>query len=348
MAKRKRLTPAQSGFLAGPGPDSTPRPSSPIAQVAGEAAAQAALQEMSQVLQSARNEGRLIQPVPLMQIVTDHLVRDRLVADPEDMAALKSSMIARGQQTPVEVTELPPGPDGQPRYGLISGWRRVQALRELAEERMDERFEVAQALIRQPADQADAYVAMVEENEIRADLSFFERARIVVKALEAGVFETEKQALQKLFSTASYTRRSKIKSFIPLVTAFDGLLKFPTALSERLGLQIARAIEEDNVLRDLLISRLKAQPGRTPEEEQTIIQAVMRVRARDLNPPKPPTGAASRVRPRFPTTELPDPDPVTADEDIWLASVRGKLVLSGPGVDSALVEDLKAWLKARG
>ncbi len=52
MAKRKRLTPAQPGFLAGAGaapetksmiPGSGPLSAPPIAQVAGETAASAAL-----------------------------------------------------------------------------------------------------------------------------------------------------------------------------------------------------------------------------------------------------------------------------------------------------------------
>ena len=50
---------------------------------------------------------------------------------------------------------------------------------------------------------------MVEENEIRVGLSYYERARIVAKAVAQGVFETEKQALQRLFHTASRPKRSK-------------------------------------------------------------------------------------------------------------------------------------------
>ena len=64
---------------------------------------------------------------------------------------------------------------------------------------------------------------MVEENEIRADLSFFERARIVRRAVEGGVFGSEKQALQSLFSAASYAKRSKIKT--SPITCLAGRLK---------------------------------------------------------------------------------------------------------------------------
>jgi hypothetical protein len=40
----------------------------------------------------------------------------------------------------------------------------------------------------------EAYLAMVEENEIRVGLSFYERARIVARAAEAGVFERHRGA----------------------------------------------------------------------------------------------------------------------------------------------------------
>ena len=99
----------------------------PIAAVAGQSASEAALAELSDTLRSAREEGRLIQALPLDAIEADHLVRDRLVADEEEMQTLISSIRARGQQTPVEVMALEGG-----RYGLISGWRRLTALRRLA------------------------------------------------------------------------------------------------------------------------------------------------------------------------------------------------------------------------
>ena len=139
MAKRKRLTPAQPGFLdaaeggapslrAAPGP----LPPAPIAQVAGEASASAALSEVSAVLTSARAEGRLIENLPLQAIDTSYLVRDRLVQDVDDMVALMASIEARGQQTPIEVVLLD-APRKGCTHGLISGWRRLTALSQLRE-----------------------------------------------------------------------------------------------------------------------------------------------------------------------------------------------------------------------
>ncbi|WP_372887283.1 ParB N-terminal domain-containing protein, partial [Shimia sp.] len=212
MAKRKRLTPAKAEYLTAPsgleikafGPQSGKVPGPPIAQVSGDAAAAAALSEVSAVLQLAREEGRMIQSLPLSAIEGAHLVRDRLAGEPgamgaadEDWQALKDSLQSRGQQVPIEVLEL-----GAGRYGLISGWRRLTALRQLAAEQGAEqggeqrtRAPEVLALIRRPETSAEAYVAMVEENEIRLGLSFFERARIVVQAVDQRVYDSEKQAL---------------------------------------------------------------------------------------------------------------------------------------------------------
>ena len=89
---------------------------------------------------AARALGRMVVTVPLSDVVLDHLVRDRMALDEGEMEALKASLRARGQQTPVELTDL-----GGGRYGLISGWRRLTALRRLHAESGEDRFAEIQA-----------------------------------------------------------------------------------------------------------------------------------------------------------------------------------------------------------
>ena len=114
MAKRRRLDVMPIPGPQDAAPDSTahPRPAmgpglgpsptrAPIGQVAGEAAALAALDEVSGVLRAAQDEGRMVLSLPLNAIAEDHLIRDRLEAEPEAMTALLQSLRARGQQTPV-------------------------------------------------------------------------------------------------------------------------------------------------------------------------------------------------------------------------------------------------------
>ncbi|MCB1367855.1 MAG: ParB N-terminal domain-containing protein, partial [Rhodobacteraceae bacterium] len=233
MAKRKRLTPAQPDYLnaplAAPEVKSALGPA-PIAQVAGAASAIAALQEVTAAMRDARAEGRLVQRLPLASVAGDHLTRDRLAADAEDLDALVASIREHGQRNPIEVMELPDG-----RFGLISGWRRLTALEQLAAEPGGEKFATVLALLRTPENASDAYVSMVEENEIRVGLSYYERARVVALVVEQGVFPTEKIALARLFAAASRAKRSKIGSFLRVFHALDDVLRFPTHLGERQG-----------------------------------------------------------------------------------------------------------------
>lgn len=321
MAKRKRLTPASP--LSAPTVPSglTMRPA-PIAGVAGDASATAAATELADTLAAARAEGRMILTVPLTEIDRDHLVRDRVVVDDAEMQTLKDSLRARGQQTPVELVALEGG-----RYGLISGWRRCMALTALHAETGEVRFASVQGLIRQPAERADAYLAMVEENEVRVALSYFERARIVVKAVEQGVFETDRTALQMLFQSASRAKRSKIGSFLPVVRALDGALRFPGALGERQGLKLARALEDDPVLADRLRGALAGADGTSAEGEAAILDTALR--------PAPKMPAAK-----------PAPTRTRVAGGVTMIEEDGRLTLQGRDVTPALKAKLIAWLRS--
>lgn len=317
MAKRRRLTPAKSDFM---NPLGAPSPSAraPIAQVAGEAAAVSAMDKMRAQVKELREKGEVIIRIPLAQVQTDYLIRDRVVVEDEALQSLIESIRARGQQTPIEVVEDPEG-----GYGLISGWRRLVALQALNGQGVPGCDEV-KALIRQPKDRSEAYVAMVEENEVRADLSYYERARIVVKSLEAGVFETEKQALQTLFASASYTRRSKIKSFVSLVETLDGALRFPAAIGERLGLSLSKALALDPGQGGQIRDALMAHPVQTAQDEQELLQRM------------------SVVRP--PATESPAPPKA----GLVLKAGKERVELRGQAVTPEFVEKLQLWLKEQG
>ena len=299
MAKRKRLTPANPAYqpdaakndiAARPGASALPR--APIADVAGEASSRAALEEVSSAMTRARDEGRLILTLPLSEINLGYLVRDRVAVEDADMEALKASLLARGQQTPIEVADL-----GNGRFGLISGWRRCQALLALAKETDDPQSARVLALLRKPAEMSDAYLAMVEENEIRANLSFFERARIAAKAVEQGVFETDKQALLELFRSASRSKRSKVRSFLSVVKALDGHLTQPQAIGERLGLQLSKRLDADPEFADGLRRDLAAVPNPTAEAEAAILNGALTVKAESTKPQKAPDWRDHKVRP---------------------------------------------------
>ncbi len=325
MAKRKRLTAPTTG-TARPQPDSVamkasdnpigimPTRRAPIADVAGQASAVAALEKVAAELTSAREEGRLAQNIPLDSVACDYLSRDRVALDAGEMDVLKSSLRARGQQTPIEVVQT--GPDS---YGLISGFRRVQALRDLSDTTK------VLAFVRQPSDAAQAYTAMVEENEIRVGLSYFERAHVVRSAVQAGVFKTEAAALKALFSSASRAKRSKIKSFLPLIEHLGSALKHPNAVTERTGLALAARISSDPQFAPRLRDRLhKTHSDDAADEAQVLAKALQ-------------GKAAAGTRKQ---SEAPTPD----GSDIQMTFTQGDLRLTGAGVTQALVNKIKALL----
>ena len=267
MAKRKRLSPA---VLTSDGPVSAPEKKTmraPIADVAGDASTAAALLELSDRICTARQEGRWIEKISIDAIQSDYLVRDRVEIDVDEMTALKDSLRANGQQTAIEV--VPHGPE---TFGLISGWRRLTALRELY---LEGGLGTVLAIVRQPDDAAESYLAMVQENEIRAGLSFYERGRIVARAVDEGAFASDKEALAALFHAAPRAKRSKIGSFVRLVRALDDALQFPTALSERSGLALAQALGADTGLASRLRKKLEALSPQSAKAELAIMTAMI-------------------------------------------------------------------------
>jgi ParB family chromosome partitioning protein len=278
MAKRRRLeapgaaelADLEAGFAAKPPPDRMGLTTAPIAQIAGDIARSADPLDLQTRVSNARdsveasawrqaqNEGRVVSELPLDAIILDHVMRDRMVVDMAEMEELKSSIRTNGLRMPIEVVPLDAG-----QYGLISGWRRVTALQQLRTE--DPRFGTVMAFVRPTCEAGAAYTAMVEENELRAQLTPYERGRIAVMSARLGAFADTEAAIETIFATASRAKRSKIRSFAYVHEELGDMLQFPTDLSERIGLRLAHALREGFApqLRDAL--RGSAQSGPTYE-----------------------------------------------------------------------------------
>jgi ParB family transcriptional regulator, chromosome partitioning protein len=355
MAKRRRLTPPNPAFLGyGTAPEMpeletksiwTGRAAPPpIARISGDSAGAAALGEIAEEMARAREGGRLVLELPLEAVDAGYLVRDRSRIDDEEMAALIASLAARGQQTPIEVAETAPG-----RYGLISGWRRIEALRRLAEGGGPG---TVLALLRRPAESAEAYQAMVEENEIRAGLSHYERARIVARSAALGVFPDERAALRALFAAASRARRSKIGAFLTLVHALDGALRFPEALGERIGLQLAAALFDRPGLGPRLRARLAETPPADAAAELALIQRALAEpetapeTGPETGPPAlPDSRAALREIALAPSGPASAADVAPESAPVTLRRLGSQVMLSGPGVTDGFARALEDWLR---
>ncbi|GLQ36350.1 chromosome partitioning protein ParB [Amylibacter marinus] len=281
MAKRRRLTAPdpkaleelETGFAAKPPIGLETKAMAPIAKVAGEAAAladptppesrAAALSDQADAerYRRAAAQGLVIEDIEISLINVDHIQRDRITDTEEARSELLASLRANGQRTPIEVVKTEEG------YGLISGWRRLSAM-------IDLDYTHINALIRADEDRPEIYLNMIEENEIRASLSHYERGRIAVLATTQGVFTSIEGAVNHLFAAASKAKRSKIRKFAFLHEALGDLLEFPTALTEKTGLAIAAAVDEKSNL-NRFRATLSYYDRRTEAEEASAIKKAL-------------------------------------------------------------------------
>jgi ParB family chromosome partitioning protein len=320
MAKRKRL--GALGMVVEEAPFGA-APIPPVARIAAETATQAALEELATELRQARDSGRMVLDLPLSSVKATHLQRDRMHMDPEEMASLETSIRNRGQQMPIEVVALPNG-----QYGLISGARRLAALTALHAETGD-RFGSIQALLRPFEDAPEAYLAMVEENEIRADLSFYERGRLAHEAARLGVFDSAATAVKVLFQHAPAPKRSKILSFVALHQALGDALRFPEAIPEKLGLALVKAMQGNPDRIQQLRDRLTATPPESVLQERAVLEA----------------GLRPETTPEAPSEAMETQENITAG--VQVKARPGRVVLTGQGVTEDFLRELTDWLQSR-
>ncbi|MCB5410812.1 ParB/RepB/Spo0J family partition protein [Pseudogemmobacter faecipullorum] len=287
MAKRRSLTAPSADALKQLEDDFrregiAPRPSAaPIAQIAAETAAimdprlheqrAAAAQDRvdAEAMREAREKGLILMDLPLEVIELDALARDRMSIASEELEELKSSIARNGLRLPIEVFAL--AEEG--RYGLLSGYRRLVAVRGLSELTGDQKYSQIKAVLRDPEAMGGAFAAMIEENEIRSALSHFERGRIAVVAAQQGAFGNVEAAVEALFPVASKAKRSKIRSFALVFEELGDMLSFPEQLTEKLGLRLAAALREGAEAR-LRMALAETRPG-TAEEEAEAVEAAL-------------------------------------------------------------------------
>ena len=237
---------------------------------AAERAAAARDRTEAEAWRDAGERGLLMEELALDQIEADALVRDRVVIDAEELEELKSSIARNGLRLPIEVFARP----GEARpYGLLSGYRRLMAMRALHALTGDPRHGVIRAILREPDAMGGAFAAMVEENEIRSGLSHYERGRIAVVAAQQGAFANPEAAVDSLFPVASKAKRSKIRSFALIYEELGDMLRFPDMIREKEGLRLAQALRDggEAMLRDGL-ARIDA---RDPAAEAVAIETVL-------------------------------------------------------------------------
>ena len=344
-------TPAAARAALGPG-----RAAAPIAHVAGESAAlshaaspearagQARMRAELYRLKQAEAEGRLMADLPTAEIHADALVRDRTVLDEAEMLELRQSIAVHGLRLPVEVHELPEArPDGT-RYALLSGYRRLMAVRGLHDLTEQEKYLRIRAIVRPAAEIDAAFVAMVEENEVRSDLSHYERGRIAVIAAQQGAFGNIEDAVNRLYSTGSKAKRSKVRSFAMIFEELGDMLEFAEALTEKRGLRLAQALRHgaEPRLRDALSGRAPE----TPEDEWALMEPVLA--EIEAGPRRPHRGG--RPKSAAPVSGWADAETLHTSAGITIRKQRDDsgflLRFEGRGLDSDLMDSLIQEIRA--
>jgi ParB family chromosome partitioning protein len=144
-------------------------------------------------------------------LIDASFVNDRLTGDDEAFEALKGSIAAGRQDTPVL---LRPHPTASGRYMTVFGHRRVRAAAQLGRK--------VRAVVK-PLDDLAHVLAQGQENTARADLSFIEKALFAKKLLDLGQAREVIQAaltvdatlLSRLLSVSSSVPRGVIEAIGP-------------------------------------------------------------------------------------------------------------------------------------
>jgi len=216
--------------------------------------------------------------------------------DAEALDELMSSIARTGLRMPIEVFELAE-PEGPVAYGLISGFRRLAALRALNARALDKtRHATIPAFVRAPQSIAEAMTAMVEENAIRAGTSPWEQAMVAVTARDRAIFPTVEAAVDVLYASLSQARRKRLRAIAHLAEELDGCLTDPHTLSLRQLLRLASALTRGygDIIRHALDEASLKDPA---AQWQTLLPVLVEAE----------TGDPIELRPRNYATRAPRP-----------------------------------------
>ena len=219
-----------------------------------------------------RNAGHVIRPLPLGDVHETLLTRERLTADDAELDELVASIRDIGLSNPIRVLERPDG-EG---YELVQGHRRLGAYRRLFEETGDGRWaSVPAAVIPDgPPDVAGLYRRMVDENVVRKDISFAEMAhaaRNFAADPATGTGDVDR-AVAELFKSASYSKRSRIRSFVSLLDRLGDVLAHPAEISRNLGAALEAAMKRRPALAAEIRAALADGGPRAAREELGILR----------------------------------------------------------------------------
>ena len=269
--------------------------------------------------------------IPIRTIDAFALPRDRSTLDPAALAELQSSVATEGLRQPIEVWCLStPTPEHQ--YGLISGLRRLAAHVNLAELRGNGDFTTIAAFVRTPVDFPAALAAMVTENEIRTQITPWEKADLILQSVALAIFDTPDAAIAKLFPEATATARSRLRAIASVVEALSEVMTDGPSYSLRQLLRIASALRADFGM--VIETALRECPDKSADVQWELLQNVLTEAELSLTDPRrvdppPPRRAKRVIGPR---------EGLTIRRE-WLPN-GWRLVFTGPEAKGMMIESV--------
>ncbi|WP_108862146.1 ParB N-terminal domain-containing protein [Ruegeria sp. Alg231-54] len=243
-----------------------------------------------------RSEGLVTEHVVLSDVVTGKLTRDRKAGPDAELDELKDSIRDIGLSNPIRLERRTDG-----RFDLIQGMRRLSAYRALHEETGDDIYAKIPAGISNASDINDSYRRMVDENLIRKDISFSEMGALARAYAEDPANECPEvdKAVAILFKSASYTKRSYIRSFASLLMMLDKVLMHPNEIPRNLGVELKRKLNANPGLIRQVSTAVLTEPDRDGPREIAILRTFIET---DRSTAKKPAPSASGKTRRAKTT----------------------------------------------
>jgi ParB family chromosome partitioning protein len=190
------------------------------------------------------------------------------------------------------------------------------------------------AFLRSPQSLAQALTAMVTENEVRAPVSPWEKATLILNAVEESHFDTPDAAIATLFPSTSRSSRQRLRAHAEVVQALGPLLSQPETLTIRQLDTLASAITGGQ--EDLLTATLRPHVAAGPETQWSALRPVLMDIARE--PTSPTTRRPRRLlRLRQGLTITREPTPTG-----WLLRFTGPEARS-PGLIDDVLDKVEVW-----
>lgn len=187
-----------------------------------------------------------------------------------DFERLKQDIrLAGGNVQPIAVRPLADQPG---RYEIVFGHRRHRACLELG-------IQVLATIVSDPLTDLELFVAMDRENRERADLSPFEQGQMYRKALDAGLYPSNRRLAEAL--GVSHTWVANVLTVADLPQSVVECFRSPIEIQHRHAKAIAAALEQDRkgVLR-------RAEKVRQAEKKPSAGEVVSALcKAADNTPP---------------------------------------------------------------